>query len=90
MAGRRPFEAIRVFVRRHGGTMLYEKKGHQWGVWIVRLDGKERVFPSNGSGFPELDKLYIPNVEGSEPQHWMDYSLELLPDAWEKFMGYFS
>jgi len=63
--------------------MKHERAGYQWGAWIVRLHGKERIFRSNGSGYPELDKLYKPNVP--EPKHYSEYTKTLLPHALEKF-----
>ena len=36
-------------------SMKHQRTGYQWGAWIVKLHGKERVFRSNGSGYLELD-----------------------------------
>ncbi len=90
MAKRRVYEEIRGLVEMEGGEMLFVKQGHQWGAWIVTLRGKRKTFRSNGSGFPELDRLYVPKPDVSNPNHWRDYSLKLIDGAWDKFLGYFS
>ncbi len=59
--------------------MVHVREGHQWGVWIVSLNGKSRAFESNGRGYPELDRLYRPRVQ--YPQHYSDYHRILIPDA---------
>jgi hypothetical protein len=87
MPKRRPYQEIQELVNEHGGTMKHEREGYQWGAWIVRIGNKKRIFLSNGSGYPELDKLYIPKPEVSEPNHWTDYSVVLVPNAWEKFIA---
>jgi hypothetical protein len=68
-------------------------QGYQWGAWIVRLRRKQRIFRSNGSGYPELDKLYKPKPptpDVPEPKHWRDYTNTLRPYAFEKFEGLLS
>jgi hypothetical protein len=64
--------------------MVHVREGHQWGAWIVTLDGKSGTFLSNGSGYPDLDRLYKPKVDN--PQHYRDYSNELVTGAIEKFI----
>jgi hypothetical protein len=90
MAHRRPYQEIQQLVNEHGGTMKHKREGYEWGAWIVRVGNKQRIFVSNGSGYPELDQLYVPKPEVSEPKHWKDYSEVLVPDAWEKFIRYLS
>ena len=66
---RRAYEELRAHVDGQNGSMRHERAG--WpsgGVWIVRLGDKERVFESNGRGYPELDALYVPNVP--HPRHY--------------------
>ena len=65
--------------------MTHTREGHQWGAWVVMLDGKMRTFLSNGRGYPDLDRLYRPNVP--DPQHYTDYSRDLVPGAIEKLVG---
>ncbi len=90
MKKRRPYQEIIDLVQAHGGTMEYIRTGYQWGAWIVRIGNKERVFRSNGSGYPDLAHLYVVRPRVSNPSHWRDYSLVLVDGAWEKFMKLFS
>ncbi len=87
MPKRRPYEEIQQLVQQHGGTMRHQREGYQWGAWIVRLGGKERIFLSNGSGYPDLDKLYVPKPGFFHPSHYSDYSNTLVAGAWEKFLA---
>jgi hypothetical protein len=57
------------------------------GVWIVKLDGKKRVFESNDNGYPELDMLYVPGPGVTRPKHYTDNSQELIPGAIDKLMA---
>ncbi len=82
---RRPYEELRSWVEHEKGKMKHKRAGYQWGAWIVRLRGKERIFRSNGSGYPELDKLYKPKPGVPKPKHYKDYTNTLLPHALEKF-----
>ena len=86
MDDRRVYEEIRALIEAHGGTMRHEKEGYQWGAWIVRVGANERIFHSNGSGYPELDQLYKPKPDIPNPNHWKDYSNTLIHGAWEKFV----
>ena len=87
MAKRRPYEEIQALVNEHGGTMRHERHGYEGGAWIVSLGGKRRIFLSNGSGYPDLDKLYVPKPEFPNPNHYSDYSTTLVADAWEKLLA---
>lgn len=83
---RRPYEELQAIVEQEGGQMVYEKAGHgQGGAWVVTLGGKTSVFPSNGAGFPAMDRLYVPMV--TEPSHYRDYSDDLIVDAREKWLS---
>jgi hypothetical protein len=93
MKKRRAYEELRSWVEHKKGTMKHQRKGYQWGAWIVRLRGKQRIFRSNGSGYPELDKLYKPKPptpDVPEPKNWRDYTNALRPYAFEKFKGLLS
>lgn len=81
---RRIYEELRSIVEDLGGSMTFEREGHRYGAWIVRLGRKSACFESNGSGFPKLDRLYVPKVE--RPQHWRDYSTTLIPHAVGSFV----
>jgi len=87
MTDKRVYEELRSLIEEYGGTMKFEREGSQWGHWIVKVDGyKEKSFSSSGSGFPELDNLYIPKDGVVTPNHWSDYSNTLIPNAWEKLL----
>ena len=85
--GRRPYEELQELVSQHAGTMRHERHGYPGGAWIVKVGKKQKTFVPNGSGYPELDKLYVPKPEISEPNHYSDYSTELIAGAWEKFIA---
>ena len=78
-ARRRPYDLLRDPIEDRGGTMAHVREGHQWGAWIVTLNGKSRAFESNGRGYPELDRLYKPRVPN--PEHYTDYERTLNPGA---------
>jgi len=90
MTKRRVYEEIRGLVKSLKGKMNFERAGYQWGAWIIRLNGKRRIFRSNGSGYPELDKLYQPKPDVREPKHWKDYINTLRPAAQEKLLDLLS
>ena len=75
----RPYEELRDPIDRRGGSMIHVREGYEWGAWIIKLNGKTRRFLSNGRGYPELDRLYMPKVPN--PQHYRDYTNELVPGA---------
>ena len=85
MKKRRVYEEIRSLVKELKGKMFFERAGYQWGAWIVIINGKRRVLRSNGSGYPDLDKLYKPKP-GLPPKHWHDYTTQLLPGAREQLI----
>ena len=78
---RRVYEELRQNVEARGGKMYFLRHGARWGAWEVRLDGQYGRFESNGSGFPKLDRLYVPEPEVDNPRHWKDYSSSLVPGA---------
>ena len=82
---RRVYEDIRALVEAKGGKMDFVRKGYRWGAWAIQIDGLERTFPSNGSGFPPLDQLYASSKKN--PSHWSDYNGDILPDAEESLMA---
>jgi hypothetical protein len=81
----RPYEELRAPIEQRGGSMVHVREGHQWGAWVITLDGKTGTFLSNGRGYPDLDRLYRPKV--SDPQHYTDYSNDLVPGAIEKLIS---
>jgi hypothetical protein len=70
--------------------MAYARAGSRHGAWTIRLDGKTRRFKSNGRGFPELDRLYRPKPECPHPNHWDDYTKELVGDAESRLLALFN
>ena len=84
---RRPYEELQAPIERSGGSMIHVKKGYLWGAWEVTLAGKKRTFRSNGRGYPDLDKLYKPKPEVQNPQHYTDYSDELVTGAIATLIG---
>ncbi len=82
----RPYGQLRDFVESLGGEMRHERQGYSTGgAWVVELNGVRTVFRSNGAGFPELDRLYVPKVE--QPTHYRDYSLDLIEGAQELWLS---
>jgi hypothetical protein len=81
---RRIYEELQQIIEQAGGEMLYERAGAPGGKWTVTLRGHVREFLSNGAGFPELDRLYVP--KGPEPAHYSDYTKQLVPDAANQLM----
>lgn len=86
---RRPYEELRSIVEREGGHMVHARPGHgPGGAWVITFRGKTATFHSNGAGFPQMDRLYVPKV--SEPVHYSDYSNDLVEGAegkWLEMLG---
>jgi hypothetical protein len=51
------------------------------------LDAQCAEFLSDGNGFRELDRLYVPKPGIANPQHWGDYSQELVSGAIDKLVA---
>jgi hypothetical protein len=83
--GKRTYGQLRDIVEAYGGRMWYEREGYIYGAWLVELGTSLRVFESNGSGHPELDQLYVRRVVF--PEHYTDYTLELVGDAGNVFLS---
>ena len=80
------YEEMRQGIESRGDSMRFEKVGRpRGGAWIVRLGEKERAFESSGSGFPEVDRLYVPKVQN--PRHYSDYRRELVSGAVDRLVG---
>lgn len=83
----RPYDGLQRIVEEAGGRMFHEKKGHpRGGAWVVLLRGIRREIKSNQAGFPEMDRLYVPNVPC--PKHYSDYSSDLIAGAREQWLDY--
>jgi len=76
------YEALQAGIEARGGSMTFQKEGYQWGAWKVTLGQKEGIFPSNGRGFPDFDRLKVEN-----PNHWRDYGLPLIDGAIDKMIA---
>jgi hypothetical protein len=83
---RRVYEELRSGIEQLGGTMIWLRSGYRYGAWKVDLNGKSAIFESNGQGFPGLDELYKPLVEGTKPSHWSGYSKQLTEGAIEELV----
>ena len=76
----RVYDSIRALVESLGGSMIYEREGYRYGAWVIRIDERRVVIVAGGNrSFPQLDGLLVPKTQ--YPQHWDDYSDELVPDA---------
>lgn len=81
----RAYDVIRTMVEEHGGSMEFKREGQSiGGAWIIRYNGKEKVFPSGGRKFPGMDELLVARVP--EPKTWDDYEDKLIDNAWEKLL----
>lgn len=82
------YHLVRGVIERLGGSMVYEREGVQWGAWVLRLGDREVSLEAGGSrSFPELDRLYKPNV--AHPTTWDDYKNELVPGVEMKVLALF-
>jgi hypothetical protein len=83
----RAYDAIRAIVERLGGTMIYERRGHRHGAWVIRIGDKSATIEAEGKrSFPPLDRLYVQRVP--RPKHWDDYSGELVQDAEPRLLSF--
>ncbi len=83
----RVYGALRTAIEQRGGAMVFERQGHRYGAWLVELNGKHATFESDGNGFRELDKLYVPKTGITHPAHWSDYSLVLVDGAIDRLLA---
>jgi hypothetical protein len=77
---KRAYGLIRSIVERLGGSMTYEREGYRYGAWVIRIGESSVIVEASGNqSFPELDRLYVPQVPN--PRHWDDYLDELVPNV---------
>ena len=82
------YRLLQIGVAAQGGSLFYVRKGYRWGAWVVRLGGKEAVFPAEGNqSFKLLDQLHVPKPGIANPRHWYDYSHKLVPGAIDKLVA---
>jgi hypothetical protein len=67
--------------------MTFVREGYLYGAWVIRLHGKHAELPSNGSGFPELDELYVPKKEVASPKRYSDYTNMLVDGAIDRLLS---
>ena len=83
----RAYGELRSEIERRGGSMVFDRSDSRWGSWIIHLEDRSARFPSNGRGFPELDRLYVPKPGIENPRHWNEYSTELTAGAVDRLVG---
>jgi len=77
---RRVYEELRIIVENEGGEMYHERRGHaSGGAWIVKLEGKRKVFEADGGEYMALARLYVPRR--ANPTHASHYSKTLIDNA---------
>jgi hypothetical protein len=82
------YEDLIAACEARGAKMYFEKEGHQWGAWVIRLPhGKTIIAESNGSGFPLLDQCYTPDPTLRVHNHYTHYMKPLIPEAVEKLLS---
>jgi hypothetical protein len=80
------YQKLRDIIQDRGGSMRFQRQGHTHGAWEIRLNGKSATIKAMGcQTFPELDRLYIPEVP--EPKTWDHYSDKLVPDAEQRLLA---
>jgi hypothetical protein len=84
---RRAYDALRSGIEQRGGSMIFVRQGYLYGAWIATLNENMAVFESNGGSYPELDRLYAPKPGIKNPQHYSDYSQELVSGAIDKLVA---
>ena len=89
MENRRVYEEVRSLLESKGGTMEFERKGYQYGAWILTWKGKNHIARSNGSGYPDLDQLYEPKPGDLNLNDYRSYTSRLKSDAWERALRLF-
>jgi hypothetical protein len=89
MENRKAYEEVHSLLKSKGGRMEFERKGYQYGAWILTWNGKEYVARSNGSGYPDLDQLYVPKSGDVNLNDYRSYTLTLKSDAWERLRKLF-
>jgi len=74
------YDDLQQIVERHGGSMWHETEGYTYGAWLVQFgNGPTIAFESNGTGYPEIDNLYVRNAV--YPKTSDDYTNALVADA---------
>ena len=83
---RRVYDLLRSLVEHLGGSMRYERAGHRYGAWVIRVADREATIQAVGQhAFPDLDRLHVPAIDN--PRRWEDYEHELVPDAEQRLLA---
>lgn len=89
MENKRAYEEVHSLLGSNGGKMEFVREGYQYGAWIITLNGKVHIALSNGSGYPDLDQLYVPKPGDVNLNDYRSYTSTLKPDAWERLLQLF-
>lgn len=89
MENRKVYEEVHALLESKGGKMEFVREGYQWGAWILTWDRKKHIALSNGSGYPDLDTLYVPKPGDVNLNDYRSYTTTLKPDAWERLQQLF-
>lgn len=84
MENKRAYEEVHALLKTNGGKMKFVREGYQYGAWIITLNEKVHIARSNGSGYPDLDQLYVPKPGDVNLNDYRNYSTTLKLDAWEQ------
>lgn len=82
---RRIYGELRSGIEDRGGKMEFDRGGSAHGTWVVRLGDRVGYFESLGTGFPDLDRLYVAKIQN--PTHWKHYTNKLKPEAIEELIS---
>jgi hypothetical protein len=86
MEDKRVNEEVHSLLKDIGGKMDFVREGYQYGAWIISLNEKVHVARSNGSGFPDLDQLYVPKSGNVNLSDYRSYTSKLKSDARERLL----
>jgi hypothetical protein len=89
MENRRVYEEVHSLLAKNEGKMEFVREGYQYGAWIITLSGKVHVALSNGSGYPDLDQLYVPKPGDVNLNDYRSYTTTLKSDAEERLLQLF-
>lgn len=91
MENRRVYEEVHSLLAENGGKMEFVREGYQYGAWIITLNDKVHIALSNGSGFPDLDQLYVPKPgdDDIDLNNYRNYTTTLKSDAQERLLRLF-
>lgn len=89
MENRKAYKEVRSLLESEHGKMEFERKGYQYGAWILTWNGKNHIARSNGSGYPDLDQLYAPKPGDVNLNDYRSYTSTLKSAVWERLLQLF-